>query len=406
MLALTISKEKQEQILQIAATLNEKQKRQFLASEAKLLGYGGVTLISRITGVSRITIKRAMHELENGDVFEKNGRQRAVGGGRTSHTKPDSVLTCAVEEIVSGKTYGTPMGVLKWTTLSLRKISRILKEKYFMEASYATVRKILKELGYSRQTNKKMEQIGEPAPDRNEQFQYINDKAEEFIREGQPVISVDTKKKENIGNFKNPGTEYRKTGDPRHVLDHDFPIAELGKVAPYGIYVLNENTGFVNLGMDHDTAEFSVESIFRWWDMIGKYTYPDAERIYITCDSGGSNSVNGRLWKQQLAEFSRQTGLEVHISHFPAGTSKWNKVEHRLFSYISKNWQGQPLIDIETVIELIGSTTTTTGLKVVCVPDYNKYELGKKISDKEFNSLPIKYLNNLGKRNYVINAAK
>jgi len=179
-----------------------------------------------------------------------------------------------------------------------------------------------------------MEQIGEPAPDRNEQFQYINDKAEEFIHEGQSVISVDTKKKENIGNFKNPGTEYRKTRDPRHVLDQDFPIAELGKVAPYGIYVLNENTGFVNLGTDHDTAKFSVESIFRWWDMIGKYTYPDAKKIYITCDSGESNSVNGRLWKQQLAEFSRQTGLEVHISHFSAGTSKWNKVEHLLFSYI------------------------------------------------------------------------
>lgn len=404
--ALTISKEKQEQIIKISANMCEKQKRQYLASEAQLLGYGGVSLISRITGVSRITINCGMQELANGDIFEPDSRQRAAGGGRTSRSGRNDELAKAVEEIVSGATYGSPTSVLKWTTLSLRKISSILKEKYFLKTSYNTVSKILKELGYSRQTNKKMEQNGSPAPDRDEQFQYINSKADEFIKEGQPVISVDTKKKENIGNFKNPGTEYRKKKDPRHVLDHDFPIPELVKVAPYGIYVLNENTGFVNLGTDHDTAEFSVESILRWWNMVGKNTYPDAKRIFITCDSGGSNSVNGRLWKRQLAEFSRITGLEVHVSHFPAGTSKWNKVEHRLFSYISKNWQGQPLVDIATVIELIGSTTTTTGLKVICIPDYNKYELGKKVSDKEFNNLPVKYLNNLGKRNYMIDASE
>lgn len=406
MFALTISKEKQEQIIKIASTMNEKQKRLYLASEAQLLGYGGVSLISRITGVSRITINRGIQELANDKIAGQSSRQRAVGGGRKDSSSKDGELARAIEKIISGVTYGSPMSVLKWTTLSLRKISRILRERYSLETSYNTVRKILKKLGYSRQTNKKMEQVGSPAPDRDEQFQYINSKAEEFIGAGQPVISVDTKKKENIGNFKNPGTEYRKKKDPRCVLDHDFPIPELGKVAPYGIYVLNENTGFVNLGTDHDTAEFAVESILRWWNIVGKYTYPDATKIFITCDSGGSNSVNGRLWKQQLAEFSRITGLEVHVSHFPAGTSKWNKVEHRLFSYISKNWQGQPLIDIETVIELIGSTTTTTGLKVVCIPDYNKYELGKKVSDKEFNNLPIKYLNNLGKRNYMINAAE
>lgn len=406
MVALTISKEKQEQIIKVANAMSEKQKRQYLASEAALLGYGGVSLISRVTGVSRTTIIHAMHELDNGDVFEQHGRQRAVGGGRTSHTDQNSELSNAIEEIVSGSTYGSPMTVLKWTTMSLRRISRVLKEKYFLEASYNTVKKVLKRLGYSRQANKKMEQVGEPAPDRDEQFRYINSKAEEFINAGQPVISVDTKKKENIGNFKNQGTEYRKKKDPRYVLDHDFPIPELGKVAPYGIYVLNENTGFVNLGTDHDTAEFSVGSILRWWNMIGKNTFPDATKIYITCDSGGSNSVNGRLWKQQLAQFSGITGLEVHVSHFPAGASKWNKVEHKLFSYISKNWQGRPLIDIETVIELIGSTTTTTGLKVTCIPDYNKYELGKKVTDKEFNNLPIRYLNNLGKRNYVIGAVE
>ena len=403
MFALTISKEKQEQIIKVAGTMCEKQKRQYLASEAALLGYGGVSLISRITGVSRVTIARAMHELDS-DQFKQHSRQRAAGGGRADHTALDGELARTIEEIVSEATYGSPMTVLKWTTLSLRKISRILEEKYSLKASHSTVQKVLKKLGYSRQANKKMKQVGSPAPDRDEQFRYINSKAEEFINAGQPVISVDTKKKENIGNFKNQGTEYRKSKDPRHVFDHDFPIPELGKVAPYGIYVLNENTGFVNLGTDHDTAEFSVQSIMRWWEMVGKHTYPEATKIFITCDSGGSNSVSGRLWKQQLTEFSRITGLEVHVSHFPAGTSKWNKVEHRLFSYISKSWQGQPLIDIETVIELIGSTTTTTGLKVVCIPDYNKYELGKKVSDKEFKSLPVQYLNDLGKRNYVINA--
>ncbi len=403
MYALTISKERQEQIIKIASSMCEKQKRQYLASEANLLGYGGVSLISRITGVSRVTITHAMHELDN-DQFEQHCRQRAVGGGRADHTDLNGELARAIEETVSGATYGSPMTVLKWTPLSLRKISRILEERYYLKASHSTVKKVLKKLGYSRQANKKMEQVGSPAPDRDEQFRYINSKAEEFINAGQPVISVDTKKKENIGNFKNQGSEYRKSKDPRHVLDHDFPIPELGKVAPYGIYVLNENTGFINLGTDHDTAEFSVESIMRWWEIVGKHTYPDATKIFITCDSGGSNSVNGRLWKQQLTEFSRITGLEVHVSHFPAGASKWNKVEHRLFSYISKSWQGQPLIDIETVIKLIGSTTTTTGLKVMCIPDYNKYELGKKVSDKEFKSLPIQYLNDLGKRNYVINA--
>ena len=369
-----------------------------------LIGYGGISLINRITGVSINTIRHGIAELQQGDIYECGAPERIEGAGRPKFTDTNTNILEAIEEIVSGATYGTPAKVLVWTTLSLRKISEILENDYSIKTSHTTVGKALELLGYSRQCNKKMQQIGNSAPDRNEQFEYINAKAQEFIDAGEPVISVDTKKKENIGNFKNSGTEYRKHKDPRIVLDHDFPIKDLGKVIPYGVYVLNENTGFINLGTDHDTAEFSVESIFRWWDTLGRNTFPNATKIFITCDSGGSNSVKGRLWKQQLAEFSKKTGLEVHVSHFPSGTSKWNKIEHRMFCYISKNWQGQPLIDIETVINLINSTTTETGLKIMCVPDYNKYELGKTVSDKEFFALPIEYLNELGNRNYVIKA--
>lgn len=404
MFALKISDERKEQIIRTAAPMNEKQKRQYLAGEARLFGHGGISLISRITGVSRPTIIQGLKELDSGDLWERDSRIRSQGGGRKKAESEYGQLPEIIEKIIAESTYGTPSDIIKWTTLSLRKICRILKEKYHISVCHSTVQKIMKLLGYSRQANKKMEQVGKAAPDRNEQFEFIAAKAEEFIKAGDPVISVDTKKKENIGNFKNPGTEYRKIKDPRHVLDHDFPIPELGKVAPYGIYVLNDNVGFVNLGTSHDTAEFAVESILRWWLSLGREAFPNAERILITCDSGGSNSVNGRLWKQQLTEFSRMTGLEVHVSHFPAGASKWNKIEHRMFSYISKSWQGKPLIDIQTVIDLIGSTSTTSGLKITCVPDYNEYKLGQKISDKEFKNLPITYIESLSKRNYIIKA--
>jgi len=217
-----------------------------------------------------------------------------------------------------------------------------------------------------------MLQVGEPHPDRNEQFEHINATAASYLAEGEPVISIDTKKKENIGNFKNNGKEYREKKDPRKVLDHDFPIEELGKIAPYGIYNLNNNTGFVNVGTSKDTSEFAGESITRWWDIVGKHTFPSSTKIYINCDCGGSNSNKTYMWKYQLQLFANHTGLEVEISHFPPGTSKWNKVEHRLFCYISKNWEGKPLVDIETAIDLIGSTRTTAGLEVVCIRDDNR----------------------------------
>ena len=257
-------------------------------------------------------------------------------------------------------------------------------------------------MGYSRQQNQKMCQIGDQHPDRDAQFRYISETAEQFLKAGDPVISIDTKKKENIGNFKNNGSEYRPKGNPRQVLDHDFPLPELGKVAPYGVYVLNNNTGFINLGISHDTPEFAGASVRAWWNAIGKNTFPDAKRIYITCDNGGSNGSRIWLFKHYLQNISNETGLEIHVSHFPPGTSKWNKIEHRLFCYISKNWQGQPLIDIETVVNLISSTTTKTGLEVVCKVDPNTYETGLKITEDQKEIINITFVGPNEKWNYII----
>ena len=247
-----------------------------------------------------------------------------------------------------------------------------------------------------------MLQVGEAHPDRNAQFEHINKTASDYIDSGDPVISVDAKKRENIGNFKNKGTEYRPQKDPRKVLDHDFPIEELGSISPYGVYNLNNNTGFVNVGTSRETSEFAVESILRWWESVGKHTFPDSKRIYINCDAGGSNGYNRRMWKFGLQQLANYTGLEIEVSHFPPGTSKWNKIEHRLFCYISKNWQGKPLVDIQTVIDLIGSTKTTTGLEVICVCDNNKYEIGLKVSDDVFDSINIMKIQPFMDWNYKI----
>ncbi|MDR1083374.1 MAG: ISAzo13 family transposase, partial [Deltaproteobacteria bacterium] len=223
-----------------------------------------------------------------------------------------------------------------------------------------------------------------------------------YIEAGNPVISVDAKKKENIGNFKNNGREYRRKKDPRHVLDHDFPIEELGRISPYGVYNLNNNTGFVNIGISHDTSEFAAESISRWWESVGKHTYPGRNRIYINCDCGGSNNYRSRMWKYQLQQFADRTGLEIEVSHFPPGTSKWNKIEHRLFCYITKNWQGKPLADIQTAVDLIGSTRTTTGLEVICVRDDTEYQLARKVTDAEFETILIDKISPFESWNYKI----
>ena len=394
----------------MSPVLDEKQKRLLYGAAAKVLGHGGVTAVQSLSGPAKGTIiagKREVEKLQNEEKESiSSGRIRKPGGGRKKEKDKHPQLYEHIEEIVQGPTYGSPTTVLKWTTLSLRDIADLLKERFDIVVSHNIVSRALDELGYSKQQNQKNLQVGEPHPDRDAQFRFINEKAQEFLEEGDPVISVDTKKKELIGNFKNNGSEYRKEKDPRQVLDHDFALPELGKVAPYGVYVLNDNTGFVNLGTDHDTSEFAAESITRWWFTVGKHTFPNAKRIYINADGGGSNRPRGLQWKYQLQQIADITGLEIHMSHFPPGTSKWNKIEHRLFCYITKNWQGQPLVDIETVINLISSTTTKKGLKVRCVVDTNKYELKQKITDEQADTINMEECDQFGKWNYIIRPNK
>ena len=392
----------EERILRMKPLLDERQWRLYLANEAMSAGYGGVSEVSRITGVSRTTITKGIEELKNERAID--GKVRRSGGGpkRVEEKHPD--VEGMIRAIVDGSTYGNPERVLSYTTESLRKIEAKLASQG-ITVSYKTVGKILDSMDYSRQANQKMLQVGEPHPDRNAQFEHINETAAKYLKAGDPVISVDAKKKENIGNFKNNGQEYRQKKDPRKVLDHDFPIEELGKIAPYGVYNLNNNTGFVNVGTSHDTSEFAVESISRWWEAVGKHTFPSCDRIYITCDSGGSNGYRVRMWKYQLQEFADRVGLEIEVSHFPRGTSKWNKVEHRLFCYISANWKGKPLVDVQTAVDLIGSTKTTTGLKVICVRDDTEYELAKKVSDEEFKTISIAKIPPFEAWNYKISPA-
>jgi hypothetical protein len=381
--------------------LDEKQRRLFAGSMAQTLGHGGLETVHRITGLAINTIKAGRRENETSSAVER-GKVRREGGGRKKVELKYSNLHGNVRKILDDSTYGNPENPLSYTTMSLRKIADILKSSYNTDVNYDTVSRILDELEYSKQANQKMLQVGKPHPDRNEQFEYINTVARLFIDSGEPVISVDTKKKENIGNFKNNGQEYRQKGEPRQSLDHDFLIKELGKLSPYGVYCPNNNTALVNAGTDHDTAEFAVESISRWWEIIGKNTFPNASRLYITCDGGGSNGSRIRMWKYQLQQLADRIGIDIYVSHFPPGTSKWNKVEHRLFCYISKNWQGKPLIDINTAIKLISSTTTKTGLKVICQADYAKYELKRTVTDEKYAEIKLIRLGDHGEWNYRI----
>lgn len=385
-------------LLAFTPYLKENDRRLFLGLVAENLGYGGTSFVAEVTGASRNTVATGIDDIGSP---RDDGRIRKKGGGRKKAAVKNSELLEQVEETVRNSTYGNPMNPLTWTTLSLREIAEIVKKNYGSEISHPTVGTLLEKLGYSKQKNQKMLQVGKEHPDRDRQFRHINETAIEFLDKGLPVISVDTKKKELLGGFSNPGREYRKVGDPRKTLDHDFELKELGKVVPYGVYVVNKNTGFVNLGTNNDTAEFASESILHWWNRIGAETFPDADKIYITCDGGGSNSSRTWLWKANLQKLADETGLEIHVSHFPPGTSKWNKVEHRLFCYISKNWEGKPLYDIETVVNLIGSTTTTTGLTVKCIVDDKVYEKGLKVSDEEKAKVNITFVDDMS-WNYII----
>lgn len=376
-------------------------RRMIAASETLGEGYGAISEVSRATGVSRRAISQGVQELKQGmPEPQRKGRIRREGGGRKKAVDVDSTLRSDLEQLIEPATRGDPESPLLWTCKSLRSLSEELKAKGHT-TNRQTVAELLHEMGYSLQANKKTVE-GSTSPDRNEQFEYIYHTTNEFHNAGEPVISVDTKKKELVGNFKNNGREWQPKGMPAKVNVHDFPDKELGKAIPYGIYDLIQNEGWVNVGIDHDTAAFAVASIQGWWDSMGHSRYPEAKNLMITADSGGSNGYRRRLWKAQLQKFADSAGLAVHVAHLPPGTSKWNKIEHRLFSFISQNWRGRPLISHEVIVNLIASTRTGKGLKVYCQLDSNTYEKGVKVTDEEMASLNIKHSNFRGEWNYTI----
>lgn len=387
----------------IRDVLNECDRRHFLAETAMQFGYGAISVLSQRTGVAISTIRRGIAELSSQELPD-NGHIRRAGAGRKPVEQIHPDIVKLTQEILDDETYGSPEGG-KWTSCSLRNISKALAEKGIC-IEKSTVQRIIKDLGYSRQKNRKMEQVGEPSPDRDIQFEFIRSETNEALKDGVPVISVDTKKKENIGNFKNDGTEYRASGMPRPVSDHDFFIPELGKVAPYGVYVLNDNAAFVNLGTSADTGSFSVESIRRWWYAVGRENFRFANKIVVTCDCGGSNGCRNRLWKLSLAALADEIDKVIEVIHYPPGTSKYNKVEHRLFCYITKHWQGKPLIDVQTVVNLIQSTTTETGLSVVCMLDKKVYETGLKVADEDMDAIDIEYIGPHRGWSYIIKGFK
>jgi transposase len=380
--------------------LDEKLTRLYLASEAKILGRGGKQKIATLTKVSRTRINKGLIELEQVSLKNDGQKIRKSGGGRKSKIVEQVGLLDQIEAIVSPHTRGDPMNPLLWTSKSLRQIETALKEKGFT-ISYVAIGGLLKSLGYSLQANKKTDEGGN-VENRNEQFEYINEQCLEFMQSGNPVISVDCKKKELIGNFKNQGREWEEKGNAPEVKVYDFIDKELGKAIPYGVYDIYKNEGWVNVGISSDTAEFAVNSIRTWWYEMGKKQYKNATKLLITADGGGSNSSRGRLWKTELQKLSTELGLNISVCHFPPGTSKWNKIEHRLFSYISKNWRAKPLISIEVIVNLISNTTTEKGLKVMAKKDANQYAKGIKVTDQELAKVNIKRNEFRGDWNYII----
>jgi len=383
--------------------LNERQKRLLVAIEAESYGRGGVTLVSQLTGVSRSTINIGREELKEEIIF-KTDKVRHSGGGRKKIQEYDPQLESDLDALVEPTSRGDPESPLRWTCLSTRTLAKTLREMGH-QVSHTTVAKILEKLKYSLQGTKKTIE-GQSHEDRNAQFEFINESVKLFQEFEQPVISVDCKKKENIGNFKNNGCEWQPKGSPIEVNGHDFMDLDLGKAIPYGVYDINNNSGWVNVGIDHETSEFAVESIRRWWKTMGKEAYPNANFLLITADSGGSNGYRRKAWRAEMQDFSDETGLIISICHFPPGTSKWNKIEHRLFSAITQNWRGRPLISLETVVNLIGSTKTETGLKVKCDIDTSQYPTGLKISDEYMDQLRIHPNDFHGEWNYTITPRK
>lgn len=366
--------------------LDERARRLFAATEARAAGRGGVAAVSEATRVARSTIGRGLAELRS-DNARLDRRVRRPGGGRRPKTEAEPGLLNALEELVQSAIRGDPEAALRWVSRSQRHLARALAERGFT-ASQKLVGRLLKRLGFSLQGNRKTRE-GASYPDRDAQFEHINSKIKQFHSAGQPAISVDTKKKELVGDFRNGGRELRPKGDPEPVRVHDFKIPELGKVAPYGVYDIAANSGWVNIGIDHDTAAFAVESIRRWWRALGKKRYPGATSLLVTADCGGSNGVRVRLWKRELQIFASETGLSITVAHHPPGTSKWNRIEHRLFAFITQNWRGKPLISREVIIQLIAATTTQAGLDVQSCLDENDYPKAIKVSDAEMAAITI-----------------
>ena len=383
--------------------LNEKTRRIWAAIEARSLGRGGVSQVAIATGLSRTTIHAGMRLLSEQDgvkTEDDSTRIRTNGGGRKLLEEQDAMLLSDLESLIEPMTLGDPESPLKWTSKSVVKLASTLNRGGH-RISAKSVYNLLESLGYSLQSNRKTRD-GSSHPDRDDQFLHIANQVKHFQSQNEPVISVDTKKKELIGNFKNPGTEWCPSEQPVEIKMHDFVDPQLGKAIPYGIYDLTFNKGWVNVGIDHDTAEFAVESIRHWWYSMGKELYPSSEHIMITADCGGSNSYRSRLWKLKLQEFASEIGKNIHVCHFPPGTSKWNKIEHRLFCHITTNWRGKPLTSLQVVINLIRNTTTTHGLEVEARLDENFYQTGIKVTVQELDTIAIERNSFHGEWNYII----
>lgn len=381
--------------------LDERARRRFAAAEALAAGRGGVTAVARITGLARSTIDRGLAELR-GEAAPAAApdRIRRKGGGRKPLVVTDPTVLADLKELVEPATRGDPMAPLLWTAKSLRNLAAGLRELGH-RVCHNVVGDLLRDMGYSLQANRKTRE-GTRHPDRDAQFGYINDRVKQALAAGEPAISVDTKKKELVGDFKNGGREYRPKGQPEPVRVHDFVIPELGRAAPYGVYDIASNAGWVSVGIDHDTASFAVNTIRRWWQAMGHARYPQATQLLITADCGGSNGARVRLWKRELQALANELGIAITVCHLPPGTSKWNKIEHRLFSFITQNWRAWPLVSYQTIVQLIAATTTDTGLKVQCEIDTSTYPAGVKVTDAEMDSINIHRHGFHGDWNYTI----
>ena len=379
--------------------LDERQRRLFAAAEAKAAGHGGIAAVSRVTRIAASTIGRGLKDIESPDLLTP-GRVRRPGGGRKSLTATDPRLLDDLNALVEPDTRGDPMSPLRWTCKSLRRLAAELN-KLGHAISHTIVGELLKAQKFSLQANRKTRE-GADNPDRDAQFRFIHDAVAGAMAEQQPVISVDTKKKELVGDFKNAGREWRPQGEPEDVRVHDFVIKELGRAVPYGVYDLAANTGWVNVGIDNDTAAFAVQTIRRWWQEVGRVRYPLATRLLITADGGGSNGSRVRLWKLELQRLSDELGISIGVHHLPPGTSKWNKIEHRLFSFITQNWRAKPLVSYRVIVDLISATTTQSGLKVLCELDDKNYPKGILVSNEQMANINIQRADFHGEWNYTI----